>query len=92
MHFEKKLFSILYQLLKINKCNICIDNPNDQLQFSLLKMGQVEILGGDRKRSRKKGAKRDQFQLVPNNMTTTVNKHKIVYSTKHALASTHVRT
>ena len=48
-------------------------------KFSLLKMGQVEILGRDRKRSGKKGAKRDQFQLVPNNMTTTVNKHKIVY-------------
>ena len=39
--------------------SVTTNYSNDQLQFSLLKMGQVEILGRDRKRSvkRKKGAK-----------------------------------
>ena len=36
------------------KCLTYTNYPNDQLQFSLLEMGQVEILGRDRKRSKEK--------------------------------------
>ena len=37
-----------------HKCLTYTNYPNDQLQFSLLEMGQVEILGRDRKRSEEK--------------------------------------
>ena len=72
--------------------NLC-ELQNDQLLLDLI-MGQIEIpRKRSKKKNRKKGAKRDQFQLVPNNMTTTANKHKIVYySTKHAHSSTHAYT
>ena len=45
--------------------SVTTNYSNDQLQFSLLKMGQVEILGRDRKKSvkRKKGAKERSISI-----------------------------
>ena len=85
----------LANLLLTHKCQSYINYTNDQLQFSLLKMGQVEILGRDRKRSKEKERGQERsISIGTNNMTTTVNKHNkivlyvlnktcILASTKH---------